>query len=91
MATLETGELDRDLGPRKSKAQQHRIPTARQRALWEDVPQAKLRGLSLRRIARELGIHQNTARNKYALAESPPLRSISSATGTPQPETAVAA
>ena len=43
------------------------------RALWEDVQQAKLRGLSLRAIARELGIHRNTVR-KYALAESPPLR-----------------
>ena len=33
LATLETGEVDRDLRPRKSRAQQHRIPTARQRTL----------------------------------------------------------
>ena len=78
LARLEPGEVDRDLRPRKSKAQQHSIPTARQKALWENVQQAKLRGLSLRAIARELGIHRNTAR-KYALAQSPPLRSISSA------------
>ena len=81
LARLETGEVDRDLRPRKSKAQQHRMPTARQRTLWENVQQARLRGLSLRAIARELGNHWNTAR-KYALAKSPPLRSISGTTGT---------
>ena len=83
LARLETGEVDRDLRPRKSKAQQHSVPTARQKALWENVQQARLRGLSLRAIARELRIHRNTAR-KYALAKSPPLRSISGTTGTPK-------
>ncbi len=86
LETLETGEVDRDLRPRNSRTQQHRIPTARQRTLWENVQQAKLRGLSLRATARELGIHRNTVR-KYALAESPPLRNIRSAARTPQPET----
>ena len=37
------------------------------------MQQAKLRGLSLRAIVRELGIHRNTVQ-KYALAESPPLK-----------------
>ena len=83
LARLETGEVDRDLRPRKTKAQQRRIPTARQKALWQNVQQARLRGLSLRAIARELSIHRNTAR-KYALAKSPPLRSISGTTGTPK-------
>ena len=73
LATLQTGEIDRDLRPRKSRAKQHLIPTARQIALWESVQQAKRRGLSLRTMARELGVHRNTVR-KYALAESPPLR-----------------
>ena len=73
--------MGRDLRPRKSKPQQHRLPTARQKVLWEDVKQARLRRLSLRAIARELGIHRNTAR-KYALAESPPLRRTSSAPST---------
>ena len=36
------------------------------------MQEAKLRGLSIRGIARELGIHRNTAR-RYAAAESPPL------------------
>ena len=73
LATLETGEMDRDLMPRKSKVRQRLIPTARQKALWEGVQQAKLRGMSLRVMARELGIHRNTVR-RYALADSPPLR-----------------
>ena len=51
-------------GPRK--------PALRQKALWESVQEAKARGLSLRAIARELGIHRETAR-RYALAESTPL------------------
>jgi hypothetical protein len=83
LGRLETGEVDRDLRPRKSKARQHRIPTARQRTLWENVQQAKRRGLSLRAIASELGIHRNTVR-KYVLADSPPLRSIRGTTGIPQ-------
>ena len=90
LATLPTGEVDRDLRPRKSKAQQHKIPTARQRTLWENVRQAKSRGLSLRATARDLGIHRNTVR-KYALAESPPLRKKKSAARTPQPETVASA
>ena len=71
---------------RNLREQQHRRPPARQRTLWENVQQAKLRGLSLRATARELGIHRDTVR-KYALAESPPLRKINGAARTPQPET----
>ena len=44
LARLETGEVDRDLRPRKSKAQQHRMPTARQRTLWENVQQSQAQG-----------------------------------------------
>ena len=50
------------------------------------MQQAKLRGLSLRAIARELGIHRNTV-HKYALTESPPLRTIKNAARTLQVET----
>lgn len=51
-------------GPRK--------PTPRQAALWEEVQEARTRGLSLRGIARQLQIHRGTAR-RYALAKSPPV------------------
>ena len=45
----------------------------------------KLRGLSLRAIARELGIHRETAK-KYALADSPPVRRTATATLAQQPD-----
>ncbi len=48
-------------------------PTFLQRERWKAVQQAKLRGLSIRGMARELGIHRNTVR-KYIDAESPPTR-----------------
>jgi len=84
LATLETGEMDRDLRPRKPRGKQHLVPTPEVRALWEDVKQAKLRGLSLRAIARELGIHRNTVR-RYALAENPPLRKKKAQPGSNNP------
>ena len=49
-----------------------RQPTPRMRAYWEAVQEAKGRGLSLRAIARELGIARNTVR-KYAQATQPPV------------------
>ena len=57
---------------RKPPASPRRKPTPRQRIRWKAVQQAKLRGLSIRAIARELGIHRNTVR-KYAEAKSPPM------------------
>ena len=53
-----------------------RTPTATQRARWEAVQQAKSQGLSLRAIARELGMAKNTVL-KYARAESPPTKLLS--------------
>lgn len=55
-------------------APQGRRPTPRMQAWWEAVQEAKGRGLSLRGIARELGMARNTAR-KYAAATSPPVYS----------------
>lgn len=49
-----------------------RQPTLRQKARWEAVQEAKLHGLSLRVIARVLGIDRGTVR-KYADAASPPV------------------
>ena len=57
-------------GTRKAQASPPRQPTPRQTARWRAVQQAKRRGLSLRAIARELGIHRNTVR-KYVDAKSP--------------------
>ena len=57
---------------RKPPASPRKKPTPRQRIRWKAVQQAKLRGLFLRAIARELGIHRNTVR-KYAEAKSPPM------------------
>ena len=58
-------ELYVDPSPRK--------PTFLQKERWKEVRQAKLKGMSIRGMARELGIHRNTVR-KYIDAESPPTR-----------------
>ena len=50
-----------------------RKPTFLQRERWKAVQEAKLRGLSIRGMARELGIHRETVR-RYLAAESPPTR-----------------
>ena len=56
--------------------QLNRTPTATQRARWEAVHQAKSQGLSLRAIARELGMSRDTV-VKYARAETPPTKLLS--------------
>ena len=50
-----------------------RKPTFLQRERWKAVQEAKRRGLSIRAMARELGIHRHTIR-RYIDAESPPTR-----------------
>ena len=85
LATLETGNVDRPRRTRKSRAKLDRPPTPRQRTIWKSVQEAKLRGLSLRAIAGELGIHRETAK-KYALADSPPVRRTATATLAQQPD-----
>ena len=59
-------------GVRKPPAAPRRKPTPRQRARWKAIKEAKRQGLSLRAIARELGIHRETVR-KYVDAKSPPM------------------
>ncbi len=56
--------------------QSHRTPTATQQARWEAVQLAREQGLSLRAIARNLGMAKNTAK-KYAVAGSPPTKKLS--------------
>ena len=57
---------------RKTATLRRRKPTPLQTARWKAVQKAKRKGLSIRGIARELGIHRDTVR-KYMNAESPPL------------------
>ena len=54
----------------------HRTPTPAQQARWEAVQHAKGQGLSLRAIARKLGMSR-VATRKYAVAESPPTKLLS--------------
>ena len=57
---------------RRAVATPRRKPTPLQTARWKAVQKAKRRGLSIRGVAREVGIHRDTAK-KYMEAESPPL------------------
>ena len=61
-----TGRVRKTVSPRRRK------PTPLQMARWRAVQKAKRKGLSIRGIARELGIHRDTAK-KYMNAESPPM------------------
>ena len=53
-----------------------RTPTPTQLARWKAIQKARLKGLSLQAISRELGIARNTVR-KYAYAEKPPTKKLS--------------
>ena len=57
---------------RKVVTPRWRKPTPLQTARWKAVRKAKRKGLSIRGIARELGIHRDTVK-KYMNTESPPL------------------
>ena len=56
---------------RKTVSPRRRKPTPLQMARWRAVQKAKRKGLSIRGIARELGIHRDTAK-KYMNADRPP-------------------
>ena len=63
-----------------------RPPTLRQQARWKAIRQAQLQGLSMRAIARLLGISRNTVR-RYIRADGPPGRQgAASSTSSDQPE-----
>ena len=57
----------------KPKAASPRKPTFLERERWKAIQKARRKGMSLRAIERELGIHRATAR-KYLDAEGPPTR-----------------
>ena len=48
-----------------------RRSTFLQQARWDAVQRAKLEGMSIRQMARELGLHRDTVR-RYIDVESPP-------------------
>ena len=48
-----------------------RSPTFLQQARWDAVQKAKLEGMAIRKMARELGLHRDTVR-RYIDVESPP-------------------
>ena len=58
-------------------------PTFLQQAGWDAIQKAKLEGMSIRKMARELGLHRDTVR-RYIDAESPPTRRSTA----PPPESA---
>ena len=57
----------------KPKATSARKPTFLERERWKAIQKARRKGMSLRAIERELGIHRATVR-KYLAAEGPPTR-----------------
>ena len=63
-----------------------RKPTFLQRERWRAVQQAKLRGLSIRGMAKELGIHRDTVR-RYIDSGSPPTRRSPAAPPAPASDT----
>ena len=69
-ATVERDPASKTLNP------WGRTPTPTQKARWKAIQQARLKGLSLRAIAKELGIARDTVR-KYAYVEQPPTKKLS--------------
>ena len=57
----------------KPAATSARKPTFLQKERWKAIQKARRKGMSLRAIERELGIHRATIK-KYMDAESPPTR-----------------
>ena len=57
----------------KPKGASPRKPTFLQRERWKTIQKARRKGMSLRAIERDLGIHRGTVR-KYLASEGPPMR-----------------
>ena len=63
-----------------------RKPTFLQRERWQAVQEAKRKGLSIRGMAKELGIHRDTDR-RYIDAEGPPTRRTPAISSGPASDT----
>ena len=61
-------------------------PTFLQRERWKVVQEAKRKGLSIRGMARELGMHRDTVR-RCIDAESPPMRRTPAILSDPESDT----
>ena len=66
-----------------------RKPTFLQKARWKAIQKEKRKGMSIRGIARELGIHRATVR-RYLDADNPPARQSRIASTTPISDTIAA-
>ena len=66
----------------KAKSASPRKPTFLQRERWKAIQKARRKGMSLRAIERELGIHRATVK-RYLDAEGPPMRRLHPASPTP--------
>ena len=75
--------------PAKVAAIAPREPTFLQKARWQAIQKAKRKGMSIRGIARELGIHRATVR-RYLDADNPPTRQSRIASTTPTSDTIAA-
>ena len=65
-----TPDIDEEEVAAMSVSARVRKPTFLQRERWKAVQEAKRKGLSIRAMARELGIHRHTVR-RYIDADSP--------------------
>ena len=81
-------ESDREVvhRERKKAAPPPRKPTPKQIARWEAVHAAKRKGLSIRGITRETGVHRVTVK-KYLKADSPPMVPLRAKPKSLQPDT----
>ena len=69
--TTDDDDQDANATPAVPQPPREPVPTQRQLALWKAAQNAELQGLSLRAIARELGIARNIVR-RYARTLTPP-------------------
>ena len=69
----------------KPQAASARKPTFLQRERWKAIQKARGKGMSLRAIERELGIHRTTIK-KYMDTEGPPTRQSRAAPATSSPD-----
>ena len=87
--TVHDPVADRGTAAGKVAAIPPRKPTFLQKARWKAIQKAKRKGMSIRGIARELGIHRATVR-RYLDADNPPTRQVRIASTTPTPDTMAA-